>query len=474
MNDPFSVPSDRDPPKNIEIEQSVLGALFVDNGVLTHIGGFLEPRHFSENLHQRIYEVASALIRDGKTVTPISVKTYLPDIEFGGLSLAEYLVKLYSRAPAVSVAEDYARTIVDLHCRRALIEAGLTMVDKAYDLQIGTRPGEIAVGAIGSIQAIMEGAQEKNTRRDAGVSALALMEQVRRVRAGEVARAGVTTGIPEIDRDTGGYMPGTLWIVAGRPGMGKTILSCCGALTAAKSGAGSILFTLEVPEDQVNARMLSILAYSHNSPIQFGSILRAEIDDDEESRLYRAQRRLADLPLVFDVASRLSVTEIALRVKSEKERMAKKGVSLGVVFIDYLKFVKASDRYRGQRVYEVGEISAGLKELAKSEDISVVLLAQLNRALESRVDKRPQLSDLRESGDLEADADVVAFIHRESYYIQASPEFKAGKGDVISRFSEVENVAEIAVAKNRAGAVRSYETWCDVACSKLAPKLRGY
>lgn len=474
MNAHVLTPPVRDLPKNIEIEQNVLGALFVNNAVFARVGGFLEARHFSEDLHQRIYEVASSLIQDGKTVSPISIKTFLPDIDLGGVSVAKYLIRLYSEAPAIIVAEEYARMIVDLHCRRALIEAGSAMVDRAYDLPVGTRPSEIAVGAIGAIQAITEGAQEKNSRRDAGASALGLMDHVRRVRSGEIARSGVTTGIPEIDRDTGGFMPGTLWVVGARPGMGKTVLSCSGALTAAKAGSGAILFSLEVPEDQVNARILSDMTYSGRQPIPFGRILRADIDDQEEWRLDEAQQRLAALPLVFDVAPRLSVTEIALRVKSEKERMAKKGVSLGVVFIDYLKFVKASDRYRGQRVYEVGEISAGLKELAKSEGVCVVLLAQLNRALENRDDKRPMLSDLRESGDLEADADVVAFIHREAYYIQASPEFKAGQGDAISRFMEFENVAEIAIAKNRAGAVRSHEIWCDVSCSKLSAKGGRY
>ena len=474
MNDHVVPPLIRELPKNIEIEQCVIGALLANNSVWGRVGGFLESRHFSEPLHQRIYEIASALLKEGKSVAPLSIRTFLPDEDCGGVSPWEYVVRLYSAAAPPLVAEDYARTVVDLHCRRELIKAGTAMLDQAYDLPVGTKPSEIAVGAISAIQTITEGAQAKNTRRDAGASALTLLDQVRRIKSGEAGRSGVTTGIPEIDRDTGGYMPGTLWVVGARPGMGKTILSCSGALKAAKSGVGAILFSLEVPEDQVNARILSDMTYSGRQPIQFGRILRGEVDDNEEWRLDDAQRALTEIPLVFDVAPRLSVTEIALRVKSEKERMAKKGVRLGVVFIDYLKFVKASDRYRGQRVYEVGEISAGLKELAKSEDICVVLLAQLNRALENRDDKRPGLADLRESGDLEADADVVAFIHRESYYIQASPEFKANQGDAISRFAEYENVAEIGIAKNRAGAVRSHEIWCDVSCSKLAPKLRGY
>jgi len=467
-------PFARELPKSLESEQAVLGALLINNDVWSRIGGFLEPRHFSEDLHQRIYETASALICDGKIASPVTLKTYLGDEELRGLTVGKYLARLAAEATGVVIAVDYARNIVDLHCRRSMITAGMTMIDAAYDLPVGVKPAEIATGAINSIQAIIEGGGELNTRRNAGKSAADLLAHVAKIRAGEIERTGVSTGIPEIDRDTGGFMPGNLLVLGARPGMGKTIFACSEAVNVARSGNGAILFSLEVPEDQVNARILSSMTYSSRVPIQFGRILRGEIDDDEQWRLEVAQKALLDMPLVLDVAPRLSVTEISLRVKSEKKRMAKKGMRLGVVFIDYLKFVKASDRYKGQRVYEVGEISAGLKELAKSEDVCVVLLAQLNRALEHREDKRPGLSDLRESGDLEADADVVAFMHRESYYIQASAEFRAGDMGAATRFAELQHLANIIVAKNRAGPVRSHEIWCDVSCSTLGtPAHRG-
>jgi replicative DNA helicase len=446
--------------------------LLINNAVLERIS-FLEARHFSEELHRRIYETASALIRDNKVASPVTLKTYLGDEDLGGMTVGAYLGRLVAEAPGILIAVDYARNVFDLYCLRSMILAGRKLIDDAHDLPAGVRPLEIATTAISSIQAVVEGVGENNTRRDAGKSAAALLMQVAKIRAGEIERAGVSTGIPEIDRDTGGFMPGTLEILGARPGMGKTVFACQAALTAARSGTGAILFSLEVPEDQINARILSALTYTSRFPIQFGRILRGDIDDIEQRRLEDAQKALLDMPLVLDVAPRLSVTEISLRVKAEKKRMAKKGVRLGVVFIDYLKFVKASDRYRGQRVYEVGEISAGLKELAKSEDVCVVLLAQLNRALENREDKRPGLSDLRESGDLEADADVVAFIHRESYFIQTSAEFKAGDQAASSRFAEMQHVADIIVAKNRAGPVRSHEVWCDVSCSTLgAPAHR--
>lgn len=414
----------RELPKSIETEQAVLGALLINNAILERIGEFLESRHFSEDIHQRIYETASALIRAGKVASPVALKAYLGDEDLGGLTVGAYLGRLVAEAPGVLIAVDYARNIVDLYSLRTIISVGRKMIDDAHELPVGVKPSEIATTFIGSIQAIVEGVGENNTRRDAGKSAADLLNQIAKIRSGEIERAGVSTGFPEIDRDTGGFMPGNLWVVGARPGMGKTVLSCHGALNAARAGYGATLFSLEVPEEQVNARLLSEMTYTSRFPIQFGRILRGDIDDLEQRRLEGAQKALLDMPLVLDVAPRLSVTEISLRVKAEKRRMAKQGVRLGVVFIDYLKFVKASDRYKGQRVYEVGEISAGLKELAKSEDVCVVLLAQLNRALENREDKRPGLSDLRESGDLEADADVVAFLHRESYFIQASADSK--------------------------------------------------
>ena len=458
-------------PVNIEAEQGFLGALLVNNSVYGRVSSFLEARHFSEPMHQRIYEVATCLLNEGKAVTPAALRGFFGDDDFGGMTVWQYVVHLHAQASGVLIAIDYAKIIVDMACRRAIIDAGQDMIDQAYAMTPVARAGAIAVGAVGALQAISEGSGDKNTRRDAGASAGALLEHIARVKAGEVAKAGVPFGVPDIDRDTGGFMPGTLWVVGARPGMGKTILSCCEALKVSMSGVGALLFSLEVPEDQVSARILSDMTFSGSRKIEFGRILREDVNDLEERRLIEAKRDLDLLPLVIDVAPRLSVTEISLRVRAEKERMAKRGFSLGVVFIDYLKFVKASDRYRGQRVYEVGEISASLKELAKSEGVCVVLLAQLNRALENREDKRPGLSDLRESGDLEADADVVAFIHRESYYIQASPEFKLGHGDAVSRFAEMENVAEIIIAKNRAGAVRGHEIWCDVSCSKIGAKV---
>lgn len=189
--------------------------------------------------------------------------------------------------------------------------------------------------------------------------------------------------------------------------------------------------------------------------------------------LERVAERLGGMPLVIDAPSRLTPAEIRVRVRTEKARMAARGCSLNVVFIDYLKQVQASDRYKGNRVYEVGEISYSLKQIAKDEGVCIVLLVQLNRALETRENKRPILSDLRESGDLEADADVVAFLHRESVHIENSPDYISKKGEAVAAYVEAQNKAEIILAKNRAGPTETVHLWCDMAFSTMADRAWG-
>ncbi len=218
--------------------------------------------------------------------------------------------------------------------------------------------------------------------------------------------------------------------------------------------------------------MLADLAYAHRQPITFQRIMRGELAADEIWALEEARDRLTGMPLAIDVASRLTPADIRIRVRSERDRMAAKGVELKVVFIDYLKQIQASDRYKGNRVYEVGEISYSLKQLAKDEDVCVVLLAQLNRALEGREDKRPTLSDLRESGDLEADADVVGFIHREAYYIEKSAEYRASDPEAVANLLKHRNTAELILGKNRAGPTCTVHLWCDVSCSTMGNQAR--
>ena len=296
--------------------------------------------------------------------------------------------------------------------------------------------------------------------------------------AGEVPDRTVSTGFADLDAATGGYRGGDLWILGARPGIGKTVYAVTSGNKVARKGWGVKLFSLEVAEPQIMARLLADLAFAAGDPVPFKDVLRAQAKRDvltgsQLDRLERARELLADRPLVLDVASRLSPGEIKLRVHAERQRMAARGVELKVVFIDYLKQVAASDRYKGNRVQEIGEVSYSLKQLAKDEDVCVVLLAQLNRELEKREDKRPTLADLRDSGDLEADADVVAFLHRESHHLLNSEAYKRQDPDTLSRYLDTKYEAEVILGKNRAGPTITVPLWCNMACSTMSDHVRS-
>lgn len=462
-------------PSNIEAEQALLGAILVNNAAFLIVSAFLKAEHFHEELHRRIYEIASALIDKGQAATPITVKTFLGDHEVGGgVRTGHYLARLMSEAVTIVNAPDYGRNILDLHNRRLMIGVAETLRAHAQDAPVGEPVSKILDAAEGALFEIRTGAGVVAPERGtAGQMAASLVATIKRRRAGEEPSLAVSTGIPDLDRDTGGgFHPGTLWVLAGRPGMGKTVVGTSLARAASRS-SGVVYFSLEVPRDQLAARLLSELSYVARRPLSFGSILRGDMDDEELWRIEDAQKQLATMPLVLDVSSSLSVAQIRARVRLEKDRMARRGVRLGVVVVDYLKFVRASDRYQGQRVYEVGEISAGLRQTAKDEGLCMVLLAQLNRAVESRDDKRPNLSDLRESGDLEADADVVSLLYRHAYYLEQSSAFRRNDPETLQQLAECKHSLDFIIGKNRAGPTRTHKLWCDVGCSVVSAHDRG-
>jgi replicative DNA helicase len=453
-------------PVSIESEQAVLGAMLMHNEMIGPISQILETENFSEEIHRRIFSTALELHRNDRAVTPATLKTYLGEHDLGGITIPQYLARLAAEAIPPLVVPQMAREVRDLATRRELIRVGEVIAATARESGPGLVATNLTSEAIAALQSILETAVDADTRRNASESATALVDRARAIIAGERFDDGVSTGLPDLDLATGGFQPGTLWIVAGRPRMGKTILATGFARKVAgrpgqnrdnQPSIGAQIFSLEVTEDQITARLLADLAYSLRHPVTFGEIMLGKLDEGGLRAIEGARDRLAEMPLALDVAASLSVAEIAARVRSEKARMARRNVRLGVVFIDYLKFVRATDRYRGNRVYEVSEITKELKALAKAENICVVLLAQVNRAVDGRdrKDRSPGLADLRESGDLEADADVVLFIDRESVRVKQSPEYKAGDPDALNRFLELEHQADLIVAKTRVGSERT-------------------
>jgi replicative DNA helicase len=475
----------RPAPASIELEQQFLGVLLINNDVLHAVAGYLMPDHFSQEIHRRIFEVAGTMIRDGRVASPVTLRTFLGDHDLGGVTVPQYLARLVADAPAPIAGRDYARAIADLAARRAIISAARAVIEQANDAPVDLEPSTIASGAIAALQEVSEARTTSNARIDPVAAATGLLERVKAIRGGAKDNAGVPTGLPDLDMRTGGFRPGELWVFGGRPGQGKTILGTGFARKVAEFGArlrgdlelgvGALLFSLELPEEQVTARLLSDIAYRPRDAITYGQILRGEVDADDIRRLEEARDHLAALQLALDVSPSLSVAEIAARIRSEKGRMLKRGVRLAVVFIDYLKFVKATDRYRGLRVYEIGEITGALKQLAKSEAVCIVLLVQASRGVEARdrKDRRPSMADLRDSGDIEADADVVAFIYRESVYIKQSAEFVRGEAEAMCAFDQAQFRGEIIVAKSRSGPAGTTNIWIYAGASSFASEARG-
>jgi len=443
-------------PCDIAAEQALLGAIFVNNAAFGRVSGIVRPEHFFEPIHAKIFELCGDAIGGGRAATPVMLKSKLPaDLDIAGMSPIEYMARLCSEATTVINAPDYAMSVRDAWAARSVIDSAseASAVLSAY----GSDPKTSITTLLGDLDRIRaELDDRRQARQSIGQCMTDVLMRVDAIREGKI-EPGATTGLVDLDRSIGGLQPGRLIVVAGRPGMGKTIVGANLARATAQAGNGCLLFSLEMPSEEIGCRVLSDHAFHDNVITTSKEIFESTLDARQMARIEGAAADLVNMPLLIDAAPSLTVGEIAARTRSAADELAKRGVRLRAVVIDYLKFVRASDRYRGQRVYEVGEITAGLKALAKDLGVCVVLLAQLNRAVEQRADKRPELSDLRESGDIEADADVVLLLFREAYYLrdkaQADPEAAA-------KLIACENTLEIIVAKCRMGATGTVDVFC--------------
>lgn len=298
--------------------------------------------------------------------------------------------------------------------------------------------------------------------RNAGASALDLLTEISQRVDG--APTGATTGLRDLDGIMGGLKPGTLNIIAGRPGMGKSVLAGSIARQTAAAGNGTFFLSMELSGEMQSARFMADEATTTGSPIiSYEDISRGNLPRDHQRRVEAAAGYLSTYPLVMSDKTNLLVSEIRAITKDVARDIEREGGKLCVLVLDYLKFIKASDRYSGQRVNEIGEITGALKGMAKEMGIAIILVCQLNRQNEQREDKRPQLSDLRESGDIEQDADVVMFVYRDEYYARRETDEQKRS----SRLLQCQNVLEILVEKNRHGRTDTVKVWCNVAASAV-------
>ncbi|MDD9878398.1 MAG: replicative DNA helicase [Magnetovibrio sp.] len=453
----------RQMPHNIEAEKALLGAVFANDRAYEAVSDYLKPEHFALLAHGRIFEAAGKLIERGQIADAITLQRHFEQEE----SLAEiggpaYLDEVTASAVTVINAGEYGRIIYDLYLKRELINLGEDVVNRAYG-------GDIDLTAVNQIETAEQNLYDLATAgeyeggfqpfKDTIVKAIELAEAAHK-RDGRLA--GVGTGFRDLDRLLGGLHPSDLLILAGRPAMGKSALAANLAYNAAytykQSGGaeGAVVgfFSLEMSSEQLAARILS-----EQSNISSDRMRKGELTDDEFSRLVMASQTLHQIPIFMDDTPAMTVS--ALRTRA---RRLKRQHNLGLIIVDYLQLITGSSQSRNDgRVQEVSEITRGLKTLAKELNVPVVALSQLSRQVENREDKRPQLADLRESGSIEQDADVVMFIYRDEYYLEkAEPKQRADEsGDKLAqrmanwqeRLDRVRNIAEVIVAKQRHGPV---------------------
>jgi replicative DNA helicase len=453
-------PNYRQAPHNIEAEQALLGAILVNNEAFYRVSDFLEPKHFFEPIHQKIYEVTASIIRAGKVATPVTLKTFLPpDADVAGMPAPVYLARLAAEATTVINAADYGRTIYDLSTRRDLIRIGEDMVNLAYEAPVDFSPQVQIDDAERRLYELAEtGRYDGGFLKfsDALKDAVDLASKAYQ-RDGHLS--GLATGLTDLDLLMGGLQKSDLVIIAGRPAMGKTALATNIAYNIAmdyrgqprpdgsiETVSGGIVgfFSLEMSAEQLATRILS-----EQTEIPSSKIRRGDISEEDFTKLAAAAQTMQSIPLFIDDTGGISIAQLTARARRLKRQ---RGLDLMVV--DYLQLLTGSSRRAQEgRVQEVTEITTGLKALAKELDIPILALSQLSRQVESRDDKRPQLADLRESGSIEQDADVVLFVYREEYYLK-NREPREGSEEWFKWETEMkaaENRAELIIGKQRHG-----------------------
>jgi replicative DNA helicase len=461
-------------PHNIEAEQALLGAILNNNDALAVVDRLIEPEHFFEPIHEQIYSVITSLIRAGKLATPITLKCHLPaDLDIAGMSLGRYLARLAAEATTVINAVDYAKTLRDLAHRRALMAIAEDMQAIAADAPVDFSPDALAQEMVERIDEIVATRTETHIPRiTIGEAAAQAADKMSEVMARSGAIGGITTGLKTLDNMTDGLHRGDFVLLAGRPSMGKSGLMQSTALKTATAGFNCLIFSLEMGSISLGGRAISDLLYDSRNPISYWKIARGELDDHQAQTVVDASRDLRQVPLLIDPQPSLTVSQIAARTRKHARALERQRKTLDVVYIDHLHIIRPNDRYRGNRTAEITEISAGLKALAKELNVALVALAQLSRAVESRDDKRPTTADLRDSGSLEQDADLIAFLYREEYYLQRPSNDPIAEDRRIARLAEVRNKLDLIIAKQRNGPTGPLQIFFDAA-SNAASDLEG-
>ncbi|MDA8585699.1 replicative DNA helicase [Rhodobacteraceae bacterium] len=469
-------------PHNIEAEQQLLGAILTNNDVYDRVASVIGEAHFYDPVHARIYEVAASRIAKNALASPVTLKAFLEDDaglkELGGPA---YLVRLAGAAISSFAARDYAQMIYDLAIRRKLMQLGQDITAKAAKVEVANEPKEQIVEAE---QALYKLGEAGTTSSGFQSFLRAVTDAVNVANAAyqrEGGMAGISSGLADMDKKLGGFHKSDLLILAGRPSMGKTSLATNIAFNIAKvyrkgqlddgsEGAvdGGVVgfFSLEMSAEQLAARVLSEAAEVPSEQIR-----RGDMTEGEFRRFVDAAKTLEACPLFIDDTPALPISQLAARA-----RRLKREHGLDVLIIDYLQLVRPATA-KDSRVNEVSEITQGLKAIAKELDIPVIALSQLSRQVENREDKRPQLSDLRESGSIEQDADVVMFVFREEYYKEREKpgdhELEA-MGKWQEEMERLHGRAEVIIGKQRHGPIGTVELAFEGRFTRFSNLVKAY
>ena len=471
----------RTSPHNLEAEQMLLGAILVNNDACDRVSAFLLPDHFFEPVHARIYEAASTLIRAGKLASPVTLKTYFDNDatlkEIGG---PVYLARLAAQATTIINAEEYGRNVYELAQRRKLIGIGTDLVNEAFETSVEDSSKDLIERAE---QTLFEMAETGKYGQGFQPFGRALTDSID-MAAGAYQRdgglSGIASGLKDLDEKMGGLQSSDLIILAGRPAMGKSALAANISYHVARNykaehqtdgsvkvtdGGVVAFFSLEMSSEQLATRIIA-----EQSGISSERIRRGKITEDEFHRIVEVSRELQSLPLYIDATGGLTIAQLAARARRLKRQRG-----LGLLVVDYLQLLSGSSRRSAEgRVQEVSEITVGLKALAKELSVPIIALSQLSRQVENRDDKRPQLADLRESGSIEQDADVVLFIYREEYYLtRKEPRPNTTEHQTWQdEMDRVTGVAEIIIGKQRHGPTGIVQLQFDATLTKFQNLVR--
>jgi len=448
-------------PANFHAEQMLLGAILINSDVIERVSELLKAEHFHEKLHQKIYHAIGVLTEKGLSATPITLKSMLEQDElYKNANGNEYLINLTTRAMVVINPYDYGKIIYDLAIKRNLINIGEEIVNDSYNSTLEQSASEQLEEAETKLYTLAsEGMQDKGFV-PMNQSVAESLQSIDRAMKNTDHITGISTGLTDLDNKLSGFQNSDLVIVAGRPSMGKTAFAinfafnACKALLKKATGdekPKSVgFFSLEMSSEQLASRLLSMMARVDSTHLRNG-----KVNEEHYNDIRKAASKLAGMPFFIDDTPALSIAAVRARARRLKRKN-----NLGILFVDYLQLLHGNQK-TDNRVLEISEITQGLKAIAKELDIPVIALSQLSRAVEQRNDKRPMLSDLRESGAIEQDSDIVMFLYREEYYLKRE-EPAHGTSEHAQwqeKNDKARNKSEIIVAKHRNGAIGNIELY---------------